>query len=249
MEYSYVVVEGPHDLEFIGRLFRDHGIHKVQREEKLDAFWHPLIPRRFPPDGDLLKRVPVPAFFQNADYSVAIHSAIGSHRLVPTVEETFRFPGFKSAEISSIGLFLDADQNGAHHHFGLLSAKIQTAGLPPFPDEPGIVNHTGVRTGVFIFPDNLNPGTLENLLDECAARIYPELRDKAKQFTAGAAAISLTKEDRRNSTSRLANSRLPWGASRTSSSRRERFRQTSQTIAGCARGRWRCQALPGFTLS
>jgi hypothetical protein len=169
----------------------------VQQEQKLDALWHPLIPRRFPPDGDLLKRVPVPAFFQNVNHSVAIHNAVGSYRLVPTVEETLRFPGFKSAEVSSIGLFLDADwQTPVPDTFARLKAQIQAVGLRS-ADEPGTVNHAAPRTGVFIFPDNHNPGTLEDLLDDCAALVYRELREKAQQFTAGAATIQHTEDDRR----------------------------------------------------
>ena len=197
MRYSYLVVEGPQDLEFIGRLLHARGLHKVQKEEKLEAFWQPVIPRLYPPGGDLLKRVPVPVFFQSSSHSVAIHSAEGIDQLVTTAGDTLIIPGFKSAEISSIGIFLDADQAEAEHNFGLLKAKAQTVGLPAFPDEPGSVNHTGVRTGIFIFPNNHSSGTLENLLDDCAALIYPDLRERAQQFTAEAATDSLMKEDLR----------------------------------------------------
>lgn len=195
MQYSYLVVEGPQDLEFVGRLLRAGGLHKVQREEKLEAFWHPLIPRHFPPGGDLLKRVPVPVFFQSPSHSVAIHSAGGIDRLVPTVGETLIVPGFKSPDLSSIGIFLDADwQTAVQDTFAALKAEMQTVGLPA-ADEPGTVNHAAPRTGIFIFPDNHSLGTLENLLDDCATLVYPELREKARQFIAGGSATSLTNED------------------------------------------------------
>lgn len=106
-------------------------------------------------------------------------------------------PGLKSAEISSIGLFLDADwQAPIPDTFARLKADIQAVGLPG-PDQPGMVNHGAIRTGVFIFPDNHNPGTLENLLDDCAALVYPELRERAQQFTAGAATATHTSDDRK----------------------------------------------------
>lgn len=196
MQYSYLVVEGPHDVEFIGRLLRICGLRKLRLIKDLAAYWRPTVPPSFPHGGDLLKRVPVPVFFQSDTHAVAVHSAGSISRLAPTVEETFAILGTKKAEISSIGLFLDADQNGAHNPFELLKAKIQTIGLA-FPDQPGEVNHTGVRTGIFIFPDNHSPGTLENLLDDCAALIYPELREKAQQFTAGVATAPLMKKDLR----------------------------------------------------
>ena len=196
MPYSYLVVEGAHDLEFIGCLLRARGLHKVQREEKLDVFWYPLLPRHYPPGGDLLKRMPVPVFFQNTSHSVAIHSAGGIDRLVPTVEETRSTPGFNSSEIASVGLFLDADwQSAVPDTFARLKADLEGIRLL-VPDEPGAVNQAAPRTGVFIFPDNRTPGTLENLLDDCAALIYRELREKAQQFTAGAATIQHTEDDR-----------------------------------------------------
>jgi hypothetical protein len=197
LHYSYLVVEGPHDLEFIGRLLRARGLHRVQRKERLEEFWDPLIPRYYPPDGDLLKRVPVPVFFQSSSHSVAIHSAGGIDRLILTVGDTLDIPGFKSSEISSIGVFLDADwQTPVPETFARLRAEMRAIGLPA-ADEPGTVKRAVPGTGVFIFPDNRSHGTLENLLDECAALIYPDLREKAQQFTAGVATVPLTNEDRK----------------------------------------------------
>jgi hypothetical protein len=197
VQYSYLVVEGPHDLEFIGCLLRARGLHKVQREEKLEAFWHPLVPRNYPPGGDLLKRVPVPVFFQSTTHSVAIHSAGGIDRLVPTVEETRSTPGFRSSEISSFGLFLDADwQTPVPDTFAQIKTEIQVIGLSS-ADEPGTVSRAAPRTGIFIFPDNRGPGTLENLLDHCAALVYRELREKAQQFAAGAAMLPHASDDRK----------------------------------------------------
>ena len=59
------------------------------------------------------------------------------------------------------------------------------------------MNRVAPRTGIFIFPDNHSLGTLENLLDDCAALVYRELREKAQQFTAGAAAVQHTNDDRK----------------------------------------------------
>jgi Protein of unknown function (DUF3226) len=200
LRYSYLVVEGPQDLAFIGRLLRISGLRKVREFERLGAFWRPVVPRAFPVDGDLLKRVPLPVFFQSGSHSVAVHASGGISRLVPTVQETLIILGADRANIASIGLFLDADWGvtvGAT--FGRIKAQLEATGLPA-ADEPGVVHDRTPRTGVFIFPDNKSPGTLENLLDQCAAVVYPELRDKARQFTAGAATAPLTKKDRREFT-------------------------------------------------
>jgi len=197
LRYAYLVVEGPQDVAFIGRLLRIDGLRKIQQIQQLDPFWRPVIPRTFPPDGDLLKRVPVPAFFQSNTHSVAVHSAGGVSRLVDTVEETRAALGAQRDDVTSIGVFLDADWNvAARARFSQIKAQLLRIGLPT-AEEPGVVHDGGLRTGVFIFPDNRSSGTLENLLEACAAAVYPELRDTARQFTAAAAMLSLTEEDRR----------------------------------------------------
>src|SRR4051794_33484788 len=86
-KYGYLVVEGPHDVEFVYRLLSPYGLKRIQFETVLDVFFHPLIPRTFPPDGDLQKRVPVPLFLHSTTHVVAIHSAVGDSRLVETLEE------------------------------------------------------------------------------------------------------------------------------------------------------------------
>lgn len=64
MSHSYLVVEGPHDIEVIGRVLRNYGFVKIEQMSELDSFWYDLIPKSYPPGGNLLKRVPVPIFFQ-----------------------------------------------------------------------------------------------------------------------------------------------------------------------------------------
>ena len=80
-KYCYLVVEGPHDVAFVGRFLKLAGMSAIRRFSELDSFWEPLIPRRFPPDDDLLKRVSVPFFFSGKFHSVAISTAKGDSRI------------------------------------------------------------------------------------------------------------------------------------------------------------------------
>jgi len=196
LHYSYLVVEGPQDVEFIGRILRTDAFHGVRLFDELESFWHPLIPRIFPHGGDLRKRVPLPVFFQSGEHSVAIHSVEGKDKLATSVEETVRLPGFRAVEIEVVGFFLDADfRLSVAETFARFKGDLQQRGLRA-PETPGVVSGTTPRTGMYIFPDNEHPGTLENLLDTCADTVYPALREKARQFTAGAAALPLMDEDR-----------------------------------------------------
>src|SRR5262245_26375598 len=133
--YSYLVVEGPHDVEFIARLLRPIGFHRVKLEAELDPFFESLVPHSFPPDGDLMKRVPLPAFLKSDTNSVAIHSASGDSRIVQTVEENAALLSLSS--LDAIGIFLDADsQIDPHARYSSVRNELRSRGFA-FPDLPG----------------------------------------------------------------------------------------------------------------
>jgi len=176
-KYGYLVVEGPHDLEFAYRLLRPFGLIRVRMKDDLDPFWEDLVPTDFPPDGDLQKRVPVPLFLQNNSHSVAIHSAIGDTRLVQSVEESAAL--IEVGDVTGIGLILDSDrQLPAADRYGTIKAGLRDKGLT-LPENAGDVAVGPPRLGAYVLPDNHSPGTLEDLLIECAHRVYPNLLTSA----------------------------------------------------------------------
>jgi hypothetical protein len=183
---TYIVVEGPHDVEFIGRILRQgpHAFHYQDTKTKVDSFWHPLIPKDYPvgkPPHDFLKRIPMPIFYQNATHTVAVQSADGISKVVARLEETLSMPGVE--EPDAIGLVLDSDSNEtpAKRAADLAVALAKEAPhlLGAFPNAPGVVVQPIApaknRRGVFVFPDNASQGTLEDLLLECGHTSYPEL--------------------------------------------------------------------------
>lgn len=182
MRYGYLVVEGPHDVEFVGRLLRLFGFERIRLSADLAPQWEPLIKLSFPHDGDLTKRMPVPAFFQRPDYAIAVHSADGETRLVQTLQENLVIlePNLPLAQLSGIGLMLDADAQIAPDARWEKVLKLAKKLLPslPLPGEPGEVSSppSGLpRCGGFVFPDNENAGTLETLLLACGEQVYPSL--------------------------------------------------------------------------
>jgi ribosomal protein S12 methylthiotransferase accessory factor YcaO len=50
MRFSYLVVEGPHDVEAIGRILKKFGFVRVENIANLNELWIPMIPRQYPPD-------------------------------------------------------------------------------------------------------------------------------------------------------------------------------------------------------
>jgi len=174
-KYGFVVVEGPHDIEFVYRLLRPFGLVRVRMEATLDPFFGPLIPREYPPDGDLQKRMETPLFLQSATHAVAVHSATGDSRLVETVQENItildltRFTGF--------GIILDADlakTSSAADRYKVIQYGMAAIGHP-LTGLAGQITGGPPKRGAFVLPDNTSPGTLEDLLLECGYATYPSL--------------------------------------------------------------------------
>jgi len=137
-KYGYLVVEGPHDIELVYRLLSPFGFERVQFEARLDPFLNPLIPRSYPPDGDLLNRMPVPLFLQSPTHAVAVHSAIGDSRLIQTVEENAVL--LDRAAITGIGVLLDSDSALApHDRYRVIREGLRGKGYT-LPDSAGDVN-------------------------------------------------------------------------------------------------------------
>jgi hypothetical protein len=194
---TYIVVEGPHDVEFVGRILRKgpYEFHYQNAKSHVDSFWHPLIPQTYPvgkPPNDFLGRVPMPVFYQNNTHTVAVQSANGISNIVARLEETLAMPGL--SEPDGIGLILDSDshETPAKRAADLALALEKEAPhlLGPFPRTGGVVQHpdgsTRSRRGVFVLPDNASQGTLEDLLLECGRVSYPELLKLAEAHVASA---------------------------------------------------------------
>jgi hypothetical protein len=181
-KYGYVVVEGPHDVEFVYRLLSPFGLKRVQWMGDLDPFMSPLVPRDFPPGGDLQKRVPVPLFLQNQSHAIAVRSAVGDSRLVETLDESrLRINlKFDFDRMTGVGIILDTDREiPAADRYKAIKSGMQDKGFM-IPDVPGTVAAGPPRIGAFALPDNDSVGNLEDLLIECAAEAYPNLLNTAK---------------------------------------------------------------------
>ena len=123
--YGYLVVEGPHDIEFAARLLREYGLRRITYKRYLEPFWEAVIPKIFPINDNLLKRVPVPVFLENETHSIAIHGAQGITRLVEMLDETCAV--LNHNQIASYGFILDADvEHPPQQRFSSLLVELKT---------------------------------------------------------------------------------------------------------------------------
>lgn len=122
MKYAYLLVEGVLDVEIVTRLLRSiHKYRLLSDIEDIPEFWHVLIPRTYPAPrskGNLLTRVQIPRFLQNADWSIAIQSANSITQIVQTFQEDFSILG-EIKRIQAIGFMIDADKNANLAHQNL----------------------------------------------------------------------------------------------------------------------------------
>jgi hypothetical protein len=172
-KYGYMVVEGPHDVEFVYRLLSPFGMSRVRLEQDLDPFFLPLIPRDYPPDGDLQKRMPIPLFPQGATHAVAVRAATGDANLIKAVRSGAALIGLPG--LTGIGVLLDADTAiSPSDRYIAIRDGLRAKNLP-FPDAAGVVSPAPPRLGAFVLPDNQSQGTLEDILLECGRQVYPGL--------------------------------------------------------------------------
>ena len=177
-KFSFLVVEGPHDIELVYRLLSPFGLSRTRLKADLDPYWYDLVPTKFPHNDDLLKRVPVPVFVENATHSIAIYSAIGDSRLAESVQESYSL--IETASLNGIGIILDADlQKTAASRYADFNTELNKFNFN-LPAAPGTVNPGPPRLGAFVLPDNAAQGTLENILLECAQQAYPDLLASAR---------------------------------------------------------------------
>jgi hypothetical protein len=155
------------------------GLQRIRRKSFLDSFWYPIVPREFPVKDDLVARVPVPSFFQNATHSIAVQLA-GGNRAAQAAEETL----LEISGIQSIGFILDAETEEPAARFRKLAADLLN--LKPvaiiLPANSGEINAGPPRSGAFIVPDSQSQGALEHLPIDCAKIAYPKLLESAHGF-------------------------------------------------------------------
>jgi hypothetical protein len=169
MRRIYFVTEGPHDVEALGRLLSTLGANRVKSIDQLDAFWERLVPRVFPHEGALLRRVPVPVFFQAETFSVAVHSAIGISEISKVTKASLANLDELPA---AVGVVVDADHRCASVVWNEILAEMGEFDFGRAPGQPGV---SEPRAGVFVLPNNEDQGTLETILLRCGEKIYPEL--------------------------------------------------------------------------
>ncbi len=198
MSYGYLVVEGPHEVEFIGKFLKRFGFRRIIRIEDLNPFWKKIVPTTFPYAGDLKKRMPVPDFFHKDNYSIAIHSAEGVDQIVKTINGTLNNYDQFLEVVAGIGIIIDADHSNDSGRAKFKKIKAELKGIMDLPQNPGEIIEQEIKAGFYIFPDNSSDGTLERILIDCATTNYNELYNGALEYINNVSVENLNKSERKD---------------------------------------------------
>ena len=182
---AFIIVEGPQDAECIARLLDSAGYGRITRIENLPSVYRNLFSPSFPREGlGLDQPHEVPHFRRNAEGCiVAMIPAGGDSKLASSLMAGIE--AFKRAP-DAIGFLLDDDREPSPtiRHGKLLASVKESEALRSlqFPAAPGAVHAGPPRTGVFVMPDNQQPGTLEMVLLEAGSVAYDLQLRAAQQF-------------------------------------------------------------------
>lgn len=206
---TLLLVEGPHDAEFMARLLNLSGFEQRKTVSAIPELYRILIPKDYPAKNEKGKEVPltdphpVPRFYQNADSWLFILIGGGS-KSAQTLAKALRASRIAGFGVDAIGVVLDQDLEAtpeeARNKFVVEFTKEQDLPITlDFNIAPGTLVEGSPRLGLFVLPDNSQTGALEDLLLECGEVQYKELKDKALTFRDDALANSnLTAGDLKN---------------------------------------------------
>ena len=198
MKHCLIMVEGAHDIAVIEKLLRVNGINqKINSEMELPQVWKRTIPSSYPFDGDRLERIsPIPSFVKNDNISVAIKNAGSDKDIMPVLLQVLKIMDIKEVmQLNSIMLIFDADQQSAEiKKRKMLEVDWSGENFKFDTDQMELTAYGKNKIPIytFIFPDNVNPGNLEQLLLETASIAYPELLVMAEDYINKAATLQST---------------------------------------------------------
>ncbi|MCW6051582.1 hypothetical protein K4039_16175 [Lyngbya sp. CCAP 1446/10] len=184
MRYAIIGVEGPHDQAFVGKVLKLLGFKDFREELKgvesdLDPFWRKFIPV-YPKKGNLYKRLDMPSILFTESLSIAIYAGEGSN-LVTNLDDILLANSEYQTNLAAFGIVADCDKSTPDRIVAPYSNKFRSY-FPNFPDNPGVVDSNSPRTGIYVLPDNQQPGVLDTLLCECGQIAYPAYMEKASSY-------------------------------------------------------------------
>ncbi|MEA5554275.1 DUF3226 domain-containing protein [Anabaena cylindrica UHCC 0172] len=183
-EYVLIGVEGNHDQAFISKvLCKLLGFSEFKGDElNLDRFWRKFIPT-YPKGGNLYKRLDMPTILDTKTLSIALYAGEGSNFITNLSD---KLSDIDYSTLLAFGIIADADKNRPEQ----VAEKYHNGFKEYFPNFPTTVTTIGnvieglPRLGIYVLPDNFQPGVLDTLICDCGDLVYPEYMQRAREYIA-----------------------------------------------------------------
>lgn len=189
--HTYILVEGQHDVFFVGKLLRELGLSDIQDIDSISPVWEPFKDQAqlkvhrgniaANKNGLKIHQLFKGVCFQDDLHSVLLRKVGGSgkefRRDLQSLQQLLD-GGLTS--LAAVGLIPDADDK-PNAVFQSCRDALANLGLAE-PNEAEQVVEANTRTGIFLLPGGGAAGALEDLLIDCAEVVYPELIAGATQY-------------------------------------------------------------------
>ncbi|OBQ40673.1 MAG: hypothetical protein AN484_22175 [Aphanizomenon flos-aquae WA102] len=181
-KYVLIGVEGNHDQAFISKILcKLLGFSKFDGKiSELDPFWRKFIPN-YPKGGNLYVRLDMPTILYTETLSVALYAGEGSNFITNLSD---KLSDIDYSTLLAFGIIADADKNLPNQ----VAEEYHNGFKEYFPNFPTTVNTNGnvilgsPRLGIYILPNNSQPGVLDTLICDCGDLVYPEYMQRAREY-------------------------------------------------------------------
>ena len=185
-KYVLIGVEGPHDQAFVSRILcKLLGFSKFDgKMSELDNFWRKFIPN-YPKGGKLYDRLDMPQILDNENFSIAIYVGNGDE-LIKNLKA--KLSDIDISTFFAFAIVADTDNNTPNE----VAKKYHKDFKEYFPHFPTEVTQSGnvtegspeleTKAGIYILPDNSQPGVLDTLICDCGELVYPEYMQRAREY-------------------------------------------------------------------
>lgn len=197
MPTSYLACEGAHDAAILGRILENGGFTPIlSRKQVQHGAFAKYVPKDFP--DNMIGRPPEPYFWERSSHVVAVHPVGGDGAMPAALGLAV---GQVQGTLDNVGVFIDADELAPAARLAELWARLIKKNSSPgfsFPAAPGSITQAPVRCGVYVLPDNMSQGSVEQLLHTCAQENYSDLHLKAGTYLASIDRAQLTIGEQEN---------------------------------------------------
>jgi hypothetical protein len=183
-KYALLATEGADDQAVLCSFLQCKGFTLVKYNgvtEAQNSFWGGIFPALYQIKSyHHLKNFSYPSVFSLDDYEVAVYKGEGNNLSQNILDITKNRLEYRE-DISAFGLIVDADTKQPTSVAKKYADELKKA-FPSLSEIPGSIMPGSPRTGIYVWPDNQNSGTLETLLLDCASFIYPDHKKGAERF-------------------------------------------------------------------